>query len=194
MKRKRDELTTIDPSMMERKTVIKWVDGSPVPVEMYSMSKHQIGNTLGVIMASEYEPVDDDDRALNGGKTKAQVLLERLVESAMDGDLESMKEVLDRMVGKPVAHQVQDVRAVNVNMTYEDFLDSIDEKDLELDDFEILDEARKTSQPVSRPSSPSPSQPVIDIDDSDIIEDDLTSFESSGYNAYQNKDDLSDLL
>lgn len=44
-----------------------------------------------------------------GGKTKAEAILNKLIDQAMDGDLQATSLILDRLEGKAVARVVSDI-------------------------------------------------------------------------------------
>ena len=65
-----------------------------------------------------------------GGQTKAEAILEKLLDNALEGDLASTSLILDRLEGKAVARVVSDItsngQALNASISFVEPMDEID--------------------------------------------------------------------
>lgn len=99
---------------------LKWIDGKPVivGVPMAAKSAKKARELMDAAMDLPYD--GDDERMV--GLTKGEALIITLVDDASKGDKDARKEVLDRVMGRPV----QNVKSLTLRGTLEDFLDQIE--------------------------------------------------------------------
>ena len=98
-----------------------WEDGKPkivgAPMGRGPVSQ-QMRHLLEEMM---YLPYDGNDPRLVGC-TKLEAIVANLIDEASRGDKDARKEVLDRVLGRPV----QNIKSLSVKGTIEDFLDNLD--------------------------------------------------------------------
>lgn len=101
-----------------------WENGSPrvigAPINRGSVPQ-QMRQLLEEMM---YLPYDGNDPRFVGF-TKLEAMMASLVDEASRGNSDARKEILDRVLGKPV----QNIKSLSVKGTIEDFLDSLDHKE-----------------------------------------------------------------
>jgi len=109
---------------------VHWHDGVPVPVQQAVINKQVLADQLvtmlslpykGKAIANDLGQTEFIPDPTYEGLTNAQVMLAKLVEGASAGSLEHTRELLDRLLGKPKQH----VESVNMQLTYEDYLDQL---------------------------------------------------------------------
>lgn len=109
----------------------RWENGVPVPVYSEPYTKATVNSLIAASMAHEYEPIKykcdygcvcvPADEQRFQGMTNGEVMVIKLAERAAQGNFESVREIFDRMLGKPK----QETQNINVGMTYEDFVKSL---------------------------------------------------------------------
>ena len=113
---------------------IRWVDGLPVPVNGSVISKDALHQMARTTLSTPYEPTKaDEDNGLAeryAGLTKGEVMYLRLASAAASGDVDAVKILLDRTLGKPVMH----TENKNLNINYKDYLEEIAKKEQEIED------------------------------------------------------------
>lgn len=102
---------------------IKWVDGVPTPASKRTL---QVKDIQQVIKAAASLPFGEEDDVLGicpdfYGLSYMEVAAIRLAKRAAMGDKEATSMLLDRTVGRPK----QSVESTNLNMTYQEYLESI---------------------------------------------------------------------
>jgi len=106
-------------------TKLVWEDGRPrimgAPMNRGPVSQ-QMRHLLEELM---YLPYDGSDPRFVG-LTKLEAMMATLVDEASRGDKDARKEILDRVLGRPV----QNIKSLSVKGTIEDFLDSIEPKEV----------------------------------------------------------------
>ena len=103
---------------------IDWEDGMPVlryrnvvkkealaELKRHALSQHYEGEWCDILQCYIIDPRFE-------GMTKVEVMEHRLIDKAVSGNIEAIKEVNDRLLGKPK----QQVESKNLNITYEDYL------------------------------------------------------------------------
>lgn len=117
------------PDKLVRRKLIKWVDGVPLPVdsEIHITDKEVVKKVLQAAASLPYEgeggfPGLDPELF---GHTKLEVAMIRLMRQAAGGDLEAIKIILDRLMGKPE----QLSKSLEVKGTYKDFLEVLSKKE-----------------------------------------------------------------
>lgn len=106
---------------------IDWEDGMPVLKYRNVIRKEAINELTRHALSQPYEGDWDpetqeyiiDPRFV--GMTKAEVMEHKLVDKAAAGNVEAIREIKDRLMGKPK----QQVESKNLNITYEDFLEEL---------------------------------------------------------------------
>lgn len=111
--------------------LVRWENGHPLPVYNPPTAKNTLEAMLVEAECEIYNGETDPETgeqifdARYVGQTKAQVAIHRLLDQASAGYLPAIKEYLDRKFGKPK----QSIEQVSMNVTYQDFLDSLKEED-----------------------------------------------------------------
>ena len=100
---------------------IKMIDGNPVVVveenTLVPVKKAQLNQLMEQSLALPY----DGEDARYAGLSKGAAIVIDLVDQASKGDPTARKEVLDRLMGKPV----QNIKSLSVRASLDEFLDSI---------------------------------------------------------------------
>ena len=91
--------------------------GIPIPTGRKPVSANEIMDKLKSELAKDYE---GPNPALIG-LSKGEAALKLLADKAADGDIESLKLIMDRTMGK----SVQQVQNLNVNTTLVEFLEQL---------------------------------------------------------------------
>ena len=112
---------------VEVERYVKWVDGMPEVAYRNVIKKEALPelkrHALSQMYEGEWDSVNQcyeiDPRYV--GMTKAEVIEHKKVDLACAGDLQAMKEIDDRLLGKPK----QQVESKNLNVSYEDWLNEI---------------------------------------------------------------------
>jgi hypothetical protein len=109
-------------------SAIRWENGVPIPVRMETINKNYIPTLLEILVSEEYEGHLDEtgERFIDSryaGNSYLEAILRQMVEGAAAGNAKSAEMVLDRLMGKPK----QAIESVNMNMSYEQFLDRLAE-------------------------------------------------------------------
>ena len=117
------------PSGSVRRKLIRWVNGVPLPVdsEIIIDNKETVKSIIRAAAALPYGS-DDDPLGLYPelfGYSKLEVAMIKLMRQAAKGDLDAIKIVLDRLMGKPE----QLSQSVAVTGTYKDFLETLKNKE-----------------------------------------------------------------
>lgn len=110
-------------------TGIQWVNGVPEPVckNINPSSVKQLATTA---LSMPYEGEYNEELGMFvieprfEGMTNAEVMWIRMAEKAANGDLESAKILLDRVLGKPK----QSVETTSMTMSYQEFLELMAQK------------------------------------------------------------------
>lgn len=103
---------------------IDWEDGMPILKYRNVVKKEAIEELTRHAMSQQYE--GDWDPRLQcyiedprfKGMTKAEVMRHKLIDKAAKGDIEAIKLIDERLLGKPK----QSVESKNLNIGYEDYL------------------------------------------------------------------------
>lgn len=104
-------------------------DGRMVPVPVFSktFNRQTMNELMPILLAEAYQPDVDEDGEIPEkekryqGKPLGHVILERRMHEAAAGNHEIAKDMLDRILGKPV----QQTQNTNVNITLSDHLKNI---------------------------------------------------------------------
>lgn len=75
-------------------------------------------------------PYDGDDEKYFG-MTKGEAIIAQFVDAAASGDQGAIKELMDRVMGKPQ----QNIKSVSVKGTINDFLDGLDSSETDVIDI-----------------------------------------------------------
>ena len=101
---------------------IDFVDGEPITKYIKPVTKLSVSETLAAAANLPYIAINDtQDEKRFEGRTNIEVSSIRLAEKAASGNLEAVNQMLDRILGKPK----QETQNLNVNVTYQDYLDKI---------------------------------------------------------------------
>jgi len=125
-----------------------WRDGLPYPVIVEPFTKASATSLVAAAAASMYKPKNDTDEEQRfQGMTLMEVTMVRLAEKAADGNFDATVHMLDRLAGKPK----QETQNVNVNVTYQDYLDKVGyEHTAEIDaTYEAIQAADETTQVIT---------------------------------------------
>lgn len=114
---------------MVRRKLIKWVNGVPLPVDSEILINNK-DTVRDIIAAAASLPYEGEGSFLGlepelFGHTKLEVAMIRLMRRAAGGDLDAVKIVLDRLMGKPE----QLSKTFEVKGTYKDFLEVLAKKE-----------------------------------------------------------------
>lgn len=128
--------TYVPRSQIYSERYVDWEDGMPVVRYKNVVRKEAINeltrHALSQPYEGEWDPVEKcfviDPRF--EGMTKAEVIEHRLVDKAAAGNVEAIKEIKDRLMGKPK----QQVESKNLNISYEDYLTELARSEGMLDD------------------------------------------------------------
>lgn len=119
--------------MSSRREEIKWVNGEPVPVNAPPLTKSQIAAIIPAAAAMPYQPTVkrndwDEEEAEEHEKrfqredgtwlSKYEVAQHRRMDLMAKGDTQVLKEVEDRILGKPM----QQVQSFAVTATFESLM------------------------------------------------------------------------
>lgn len=112
-----------------RRKLIKWVNGVPLPVDSEIIPADK-DNVKKLMEAAASLPYEGEGSWLGlepelFGHTKLEVMMIRLMKQAASGDMDAIKIVLDRLMGKP--EQIS--KSMEVTGTYKEFLELLDKKD-----------------------------------------------------------------
>lgn len=105
--------------------VLAWKDGLPFPSEAKLITKPAIEQGIRAAMSTPYRGYWDKDQGCYVmeadfiGMSNYEVMVVRLAGAAANGDLDAIKEVMNRTIGKPK----QAIETVSMSMTYQDFLE-----------------------------------------------------------------------
>lgn len=114
----------------------KWVDGVPLATSGIQFGKEQLLSALQAGAASPYEPRKDSDGQILIDEYKYQrpdgswmlngeVGPLKLNDAFAHGDREAGKELMDRLMGKPM----QQTQSITMNVSYSEFLNGLAELD-----------------------------------------------------------------
>ncbi len=108
--------------MEDVQTIIKWVEGKPVPTHIGIMNKEAVAELPITVLSLPYERTEFEkemgvDKEFEG-LTNGEVALIIQARRASRGDSRALDMLMDRIVGKPK----QQVESKNLNLTYEDWL------------------------------------------------------------------------
>lgn len=114
------------------KPVVVWEDGVPrAMVEKPHFDKTNAANLLSDLSVINLNfPYDGDDPRYYG-MTKGEAIAAQFIDAAACGDKSAIKEVMDRLLGKPQ----QNIKSVSVKGTLSDFLDTLDTSEEEVIDI-----------------------------------------------------------
>lgn len=105
---------TIDSSALD------WSAGEPVLKDRPTATPTVVRNMFFEVLSCTYQMTDEDDPSWEG-KSNLEVMVRKATRNACQGDMEAMKEVLDRSVGK--AKQI--VESASVSLTYQEYLSTL---------------------------------------------------------------------
>jgi len=115
-----------------QKSAIVWENGVPRAVVEHPRFDKQNSASLLTELSKEFLnfPYDgEDDRYF--GMTKGEAMVAQLVDSASTGSAESRKELMDRIVGKPM----QNIKSMTLKGTLSDYLDALEGDDTDVTDI-----------------------------------------------------------
>lgn len=113
-----------------RRKLIKWVNGVPLPVDSDINIANDKIKIKQIMEAAASLPYQGEGSFIGlepelFGHTKIEVMMIRLMRRAAAGDLDAVKIVLDRLMGKPE----QLSKTYSVKGTYKDFLEILKKKE-----------------------------------------------------------------
>ena len=121
-------------------TQLVWRDGKPVVIGKPIIDS-PIQDQMRTLMEEAMNlPYDGEDQRYIG-LTKGQAIVVDLIDQASLGDKDARKEVLDRVLGKPV----QNIKSVTLRTTLEDFLDNLDNPTLSTSTVDITPNSTESS-------------------------------------------------
>lgn len=103
----------------------------PVPTYRQPPTHDELRESILNAFALPYRPITTPDGGiLEGeeefiGKSKLEVIVDRVSDRAAMGDMEAVNFMFDRTIGKPKQH----VESVSVAMSYQDFLKNLTQED-----------------------------------------------------------------
>lgn len=108
--------------MGDDQTILKWVDGKPVPTQVKIMNKEAVAELPIAVLSLPYERselekelgVDEEFEGMSNGAVALVIQARR----ASRGNSNALDMLLDRAIGKPK----QQVENKNFTLTYEDWL------------------------------------------------------------------------
>ena len=108
--------------------LVKWENGVPVATsERVPIKKEDIAVILGQALVAPFNRGSVHERVEEDSMTNIEVMAHSLARLAAFGDSRAIEIILDRLLGKPK----QQTENVNMKMTYQDFLDSINKTENE---------------------------------------------------------------
>lgn len=108
--------------------LVKWENGVPVATsERVPLKKEDISVILGQALVAPFDKDPAYERAEDGNLTNLEVMAHSLARAAAFGDIKAVEVILDRILGKPK----QQTENINMRMSYQDFLDSINKNENE---------------------------------------------------------------
>jgi hypothetical protein len=112
------------PESYSRDKLINWVDGNPIPAEGRVFTEQNIKDLAKCAASMKYSEEDDALQLYPElyGLSYMEVSLIKLAQTAAEGHLPATEMLLDRTIGRPK----QTTENKNLNMTYQDLLDSIE--------------------------------------------------------------------
>jgi len=118
MKKPQTPSTTYKP-----KHTVVWENGVPrASVEKPHFNKANASHLLAELQSIELNfPYEGEDERYFG-KTKGEAIASMVIDKAASGDWAALKEVLDRVMGKPQ----QNIKSVSIKGSIGDFLDTLD--------------------------------------------------------------------
>ncbi len=118
-----------DEELDHYKFMIKWVDGKPVPAHTKMINKEAVSQLPLTVFSLPYKRTKlEKEKGIAQefeGMSNAEVAMIRLADAAAHGDQKALDMLQDRIVGKPMVS----TENKNINLTYEDLLDSIARKE-----------------------------------------------------------------
>lgn len=128
--------TYVPRSQIYSERYVDWEDGMPVLKYRNVVRKEAINELTRHALSQPYEGEWNPEQQCYikdprfEGMTKAEVIEHRLVDKAAAGSVEAIKEIKDRLMGKPK----QQVESKNLNISYEDYLAELARSEGILDD------------------------------------------------------------
>jgi hypothetical protein len=118
------------PSTTSNKIV--WENGVPRAITPHGhFDKTNAANLLAELSVQNLNfPYDGEDPKYFG-MTKGEAIAAQFVDAAADGDKTAIKELMDRVMGKPQ----QNIKSVAIKGSLGDFLDTIDTSEAEVIDI-----------------------------------------------------------
>jgi hypothetical protein len=111
---------------------IIWENGVPRAIqEQPHFSKENASALLADLSVLNLNSPYDGDDEKYFGITKGEAIAAQFIGAAADGDKAAIKEVMDRIMGKPQ----QNIKSVTVKGTLADFLDTLDTSDADVIDI-----------------------------------------------------------
>ncbi len=109
--------------MVNYESFISWEGDKPVVKYKKMLSKNNIADLPVASLSMPYKRTDEEI-ILNidpefGGKTNAEVMNIRLARKAADGNMEAIKTLQDRILGKPM----QQITSLKITETYTEYLE-----------------------------------------------------------------------
>jgi len=115
--------TTSKPPATRRNYEIVWENGVPrAVVPQPKFSKANASNLLAELSVLNLNFPYDGDNPKYFGKSQGEAIAGQFVDAAAAGDMSAIKELMDRVMGKPQ----QNIKSVQVKGTLGDFLDTLD--------------------------------------------------------------------
>ncbi len=119
------------PHNFQGGSLYSWQEGLPIPINSRPMAKEQLSALFPAALSLPYQGEWNHETQSYfieprfRGLTDGEVLIERLKEKALGGDLKAMDMIFDRIMGKPK----QAVETVSMNMSYSEYLDHLAAQD-----------------------------------------------------------------
>ena len=109
--------------------IIKWVDGVPLPAFQVLLKSSGVQELPLTVLSLPYkrtpQEIEKEIDVEFSEMTNGEVAMIRVARQAAGGDLEALKILLDRILGKPKFQA--EIKSLHV--TYQDFLDEIERKE-----------------------------------------------------------------
>lgn len=106
-----------------RKEIVVWENGVPrAVVEQPRFDKGNAANLLAELSVVNLNFPYDGKEDKYFGMTKGEAIAAQFIEAAANGDASAIKEVMDRVMGKPQ----QNIKSIAIKGTLGDFLDTLD--------------------------------------------------------------------
>lgn len=160
---KKPAFRPLNPSLPEPETpprepmqyagMLIWKDGQPMAVASRQFDGPKTQHSLKALMQEVLNLPYDGHNPAYRGMTKGEAMILALTDRAAAGDLDAVKEILDRLMGKPT----QSIQSFQVKGTLEELLDA-------------LATNAPNTQPTPIDITPNPTTPEPDPDIDDLFQ------------------------